>query len=272
MAKVRKTHTQAESDLFLAEAEKLCRHLPEEYCAPILARDLNALHIRLFGKDMDYSQEKVAFNSVLLALYPQCEQRVLGAKDPLYEAIRLAMAANYIDFAQLTSYDEGAIDTVFAAADRATVDKALLQDLKTQLSTAKTLCYLHDNCGEIVLDKLLIATIKRQYPQIIVTSVVRGGNVINDVTLADANQVQLGEVANVIGNGSNVAGTYLAEVNAQTLALMQTSDMIISKGLGNVETLIDEDIPVWYLFMAKCSRMAERFGVSLMETVLYRKG
>ena len=43
-----------------------------------------------------------------------------------------------------------------------------------ELEGAERLVYLLDNCGEIVLDKLVIRILKEQYPQLKITAIVRG--------------------------------------------------------------------------------------------------
>jgi uncharacterized protein with ATP-grasp and redox domains len=53
-----------------------------------------------------------------------------------------------------------------------------------------------DNTGEIVFDKLLIEELLRRGKQ--VTYVVRGGSVINDVTLEDARYVGMDKIVKVI--------------------------------------------------------------------------
>ena len=71
--------------------------------------------------------------------------------------------------------------------------------------SARDILYLADNCGEIVLDRLLI----EQLPAGRVTVAVRGGPILNDATLADAPAVGLNELAEVSDNGSDAPGTIL---------------------------------------------------------------
>lgn len=63
------------------------------------------------------------------------------------------------------------------------------------------LVYLLDNCGEIVLDKLVIRILKEQYPHLKITAVVRGTQVINDATKEDADSIFIiSSCANVTGS------------------------------------------------------------------------
>lgn len=244
----------------------LCKNPPENYCAPLLMRDINVLHKRIFGGIIDYSREKKLFNGALLKIEEKIYSEIMSSDNPVSEALKFAMAANYIDFARIADLDEKSVDYVISSAKKAVPVENILKKFKTELSSAKTLCYLHDNCGEIVLDKVLIRVIKKLYPQICITSVVRGGAVINDVTRSDALEVGLEEYANITGNGTDIPGTYLKEVSEETLSTINKSDIIISKGLGNLETLYGE-ISAYFIFTCKCDHIAERFSSPLWSAV-----
>lgn len=250
-------------DLFKARVKALCENPPAHYCAPLLMRDIDGIHREIYGCGIDYSREKSLFNRLLLNLESEIFARAAASSDPVEEALKFSMAANYIDFARLGDLNEQSVDYVLAVAERAEVDKCVLQSFKSKLKTAKSLCFLHDNCGEIVMDKILLRVIKREYPDIAPVSVVRGSPIINDVTLTDAEEVGLGKVAKVVDNGAGVPGTYLKEISEQTKKLLSKSDVIISKGLGNLETLYGEGYNIFYAFNCKCRHIAERFSLNM---------
>lgn len=269
MKKVERTQNdEGKLQQFKAGVKALCENPPKDYCSPLLMRDINRLHARIFGSGIDYSEEKRLFNLKLLSMEGKLYSRIISSPDPISEGVKFAMASNYIDFARMSDLDEGAVALVIQAANRAEPDEKTLESFKNKLKNAKTLCYLHDNCGEIVLDKVLIRVIKELYPQIFVTSVVRGSAVINDVTEEDAAEVGLAEYAEVISNGSDAPGTYLNEVTPQVKRLLAESNVTISKGLGNLETLYDEGVAAFYLFTCKCNHIASRFGAPLWSVVI----
>lgn len=253
---------------FVDKVRALCANPPKNYCAPLLMRDIDRAYAWIVGTGLDYSEEKAMFDNLLLKMEDKLFQRVISADDCLSEALKFCMAANFIDFARLADLNAESVEYVLSSAARAVPDAVALLSLKNKLETAKTLCFLHDNCGEIVLDKILIRLIKQIYPGVAVTSVVRGGAIINDVTIKDAKAVGLYEFADVIGNGTAIPGTYLKEVSKETLEVLGKSDIIISKGLGNLETLYGEGYNVFYMFTCKCEHIADRFGVSLWSAVL----
>lgn len=251
---------------FRSKVRELCDNPPANYCAPLLMRDIDNVHRAIFGNGIDYSAEKKMFNAAVCAMEDDLFSKICAAADPIAEAIKYAAAANYIDFAKLSDLGADSLNIVTQAATRTIPDPAVLDLLKQRLSSAKTLLYVHDNCGEVVFDKILIRVIKRLYPQVNVTSLVRGGEIINDATRVDAAAIGLEKYATVEDSGEAIPGTYLKELSPRALALFENSDVIISKGLGNLETLYGEGYYIFYIFMCKCEHIARRFSHELWST------
>jgi uncharacterized protein with ATP-grasp and redox domains len=128
---------------------------------------------------------------------------------------------------------------------------------------AKNILYLADNAGEIVFDKLFIEVLKRFYPERghHFTVVVRGAPIINDATMADAEMIDLDEVASVIDNGDNAPATVLHHVSAQTRKIYESADLIISKGQGNFETLNEEKKNIYFMFRVRCPVISRELNV-----------
>ena len=132
-------------------------------------------------------------------------------------------------------------------------------NFQKDLSRAKSLVYLTDNCGEIVLDKLAIKILKEKYPQLDITVIVRGYPVVNDATMEDAEEIGLTDIVKVIGNGSNVGGTWFPGLSNEARTLLEQADVILAKGQGNFETMNDCGLNVYYLFLCKCDLFQRRF-------------
>ena len=128
-----------------------------------------------------------------------------------------------------------------------------------QWLTKKKMVYLTDNCGEIVFDKLLIRKIKEMNPELDITVIVRGGKVLNDATMEDAQMTGLSEIVEVIGNGDDVAGTILSRVSPECLEIMEQADVILAKGQGNFESLHGCGKNIYYLFLCKCDWFMRKF-------------
>ena len=129
--------------------------------------------------------------------------------------------------------------------------------------------YLTDNAGEIVFDRIFAAQIAKRYPPLEITFCVRGGFALNDATRADAEAV--GVPFPVIDNGVCMGGPPLEALSEEAKCAMNTADVIISKGMGNAETLLDCGYNIYYAFLVKCIRFEQRFQKPRMTPMLVRE-
>ena len=178
------------------------------------------------------------------------------------------MIGNYIDFGAMQKVDEAKLDRLLLHAQEMPLQEQEYQSMRQALLSGKSVAYLTDNCGEIVLDKLLMQEIKQINDQAHVTAIVRGHKVLNDATMKDAQQVSLADAAYVMDNGSDIAGTCLDELSQQAKQALDQADVILAKGQANFETLCKCGKNVYYLFMCKCSLFADRFGVPMYHGIL----
>lgn len=185
--------------------------------------------------------------------------------------IKYVCAGNYIDFGPTGSIDDSILGGLLKKAADEKVSEEELVCLKADLSQARKLVYLTDNCGEIVMDKIFIRLLKEQYPELHVTVILRGGPALNDATLDDVAEVGLTELADCIGNGAPITGTDLSAVSDEAERLIRGSDVIISKGQGNFEGLYGEKLNPYFLFLCKCDLFVRRFGLERYASVFARE-
>ncbi len=236
--------------------------------APMIVNKLDKLRMEMFGQNVDYTDIKKYFNEYVMKKQSRIEEEISDADDQLLRGLQYSMTGNYIDFGAMESVSEEKFEVLLSNAKNISLDKVEYQNLKTDLESAKNLVFLHDNCGEIVFDHVLIKTLKEIYPDLHITSMVRGVPVLNDATIDDARQIGLTDTVEVAGNGSTIAGTCLEDVSEDALKIIQNADVIISKGQGNFETLYGCGLNVYYLFMCKCTLFANRFQKNLFEGML----
>ncbi len=240
----------------------------ENESAPMIVNKLDKLRLEMFGMNIDYSDIKQYFNEYVMKKQSRIEAEVSEAEDKLMRALQYSMTGNYIDFGAMESVSEEKFEELLSNAKNISLDDAEYKNLKNDLETAKRLVFLHDNCGEVVFDHVLIKTLKNIYPNLHITSMVRGVPVLNDATIDDARQIGLTDTVEVVGNGSTIAGTCLEDLSKEALEVVQNADVIISKGQGNFETLYGCGLNVYYLFMCKCTLFANRFHKNLFEGML----
>ena len=236
---------------------------------PAVSNELKKLKQEMFGIEEDFTQIKQHFNALMLARENELQKRLDDAEDPFVQAVRYALVGNYIDFGgALKAVEESELTRMIAQADSFTPDSKAIERLRSDVLRAGRLVYLTDNCGEVVMDKLLMRVMGRMNPGAEIIAMVRGFDVLNDATCEDAQQVGLHEVARVMGNGSGVAGTWLEDVSAEARQTLESADVIIAKGQANFETLRGCGMNVHYLFLCKCDLFAKRFQVPRMTAML----
>lgn len=236
--------------------------------APVIVNKLDKLRLEMFGQNTDYTDIKRYFNEYVMKKQTRIETETAEADDALLRALQYSMTGNYIDFGTMENVSEEKFEELLSNAKNISLNEAEYQNLKKDLESAKRLVFLHDNCGEVVFDHVLIKTLKSLYPDLHITSMVRGVPVLNDATIDDALQIGLTDTVEVVGNGSSIAGTCLEAVSKEALEVINYADVIISKGQGNFETLYGCGLNVYYLFMCKCILFANRFHKNLFEGML----
>ena len=249
------------SDLFgMFNTEK------REFSVPAFSRDLHHF-LRQYIKNSDpYKDIKRQSNDLALGMYPALKKMVLESENSFETALRLAIAGNIIDYGVSDHFDlQAALHKVLNfdfAIDHST-------ELKKAVTKAKTVLYLGDNTGEIVFDKLFIETI--MHPNL--WFAVRGAPVINDATLEDARHVGMDEVADVVSNGYDAPSTLLEHCSAEFQELFNKADVIISKGQGNLEGLLDHasEKEIYFLLMVKCDVIADILGVTKDSFVAFNR-
>jgi len=234
---------------------------------PQLAQAAHRMVRELTGNADPYAEIKRHYNEKALELLPACRRWVSESADPLATAVRLAVAGNVIDFGGgWTAFDlEGELCTVLTAPFRAWDYDRFRRDVLQ----AENILFLGDNTGEIVLDRLLVETLRR-VSRAEITFVVRGAPVLNDATVEDARFVGLGELVRVVGNGSDAPGTVLSEVCPDVRDAFGRADVILAKGQGNFETLNEEPGNIYFLFKVKCTVAARMTGAKTGDYMLAR--
>ncbi len=218
-----------------------------------------------------YREIKRETNIKVLKYYKRLTKLVNCSALPLQTAVKVAAAGNIIDFGAKAHGDID-IDHEINNIDNLEFQIFDFLDLENKLKTAKEILYIGDNAGEIVFDRILIAEIKKEYPEIDIVFAVREKPIINDATIKDAQDTGMENDARVISSGSIYPGTVLPETSAEFQRLFGSADVIIAKGQGNYETLSDvEKDGLFFLLRIKCDVVAERIKAQTGSLVLWQK-
>lgn len=258
--KIRKFPDMDKKTEYMKKVMAILSGSEEQDCSPSLSVEIQKLYSEFWNCPMeDFTEIKKEFNQLMLNMEASIEDKIRKADDPLEKALLYARIGNYIDFAAISNVDQSTVITLLDEKSSEALDEEEYKNFLHDLSSARKLVYLTDNCGEIVLDKLAVQILKEQYPDLDITVIVRGYPVVNDATMEDAEEIGLTDLVKVIGNGSNIGGTWIPGINSESRELLYHADVILAKGQGNFETLNDCDLNVYYLFLCKCDLFQRRF-------------
>jgi hypothetical protein len=226
--------------------------------------------IETFQNPDPFKLLKAEQNKKGLELYPHLQQLIQESTDPLFTAVQLAIQGNFIDL--MVSDHSTDVEKALGQELQHPIDEKSFLSFRDKLKKARLLVYLGDNSGEIVFDRILIETIQ-SFVDLEVIFVVRSFPSLNDVTLKEAGQVGMDQVARVIPNGleAPVPGTILYRCSSEFRELFRNSDLIISKGGGNFDTLEAEknhSKDITFLLLSKCLPYCRYFQTQMYKPIL----
>ncbi len=213
---------------------------------------------------------KARQNERMLELEPHLKGLLNEAPDSLYLAVKFAILGNAIDL-MIPDTLVGVEMAIQKRLEETHIPAERFSDLEEKLAESELLLYFGDNSGEIVLDKLLIETI-REEKDLEVVFVVRSLPALNDATLAEAEMVGMNEIASVLENGIDgpLPGTLTSRCSSEVRDLLQRADLVISKGGGNFDTLEEErdSYNITFLLLSKCIPYYNYFQTQLYQPIL----
>ena len=262
------TATEEERLTYIRRLFSILTDIAPGESSPVIVNRILTLQKEMFDQFVDYTDIKKHFNQLMLEQEDWIYADISSATDPIRRALQYVMKGNYIDFGVLSDVNSEKLMELLSQAKDQTIDEQIFEELMQDLTSAKNMVLLTDNCGEIVLDKLLIRTIMSQFPDLQIHVIVRGGHALNDATMEDACQVGLPDLVKVIGNGTCLKGTYLPDISKEARDLLEQADVILSKGQGNFESLQYCGLNIYYLFLCKCDLFTKRFHTHLYNGIL----
>jgi len=259
---------------FRAMAE-LLRLMNKEFRPTAVPADLGTKRDRLIkritGNNDPYRRSKRISNERGLKVLPYAKKLVeegYAQQDRFKKACLCAIVGNIIEFDipghkfTFNSLKRGFRD---AAKDLVIDDTNAVYEIAKK---ASTVLFLTDNAGEIVFDTLLVEQLKNM--GLTVVAAVKGGPVINDATLEDAEASGINKIADkLITTGTDAVGLAPKEFSAEFLEVYNSVDLVFAKGMGYAETLTEYKLkkPHALLFRTKCDPVANFFGVSKEKNV-----
>ena len=252
---------------YLAEVRQIIDTRKDEDTAPYLVYLFNQAYERRFGKAEPYKAVKRTYNDIVLSMESEIRKKIESSSDPLATSIAYARIGNYIDFGAMNHVDSDTFLALLGDAGLRERDLETYEAFVLQCRKASRFLLIADNCGEIVLDKLFLEQLHSAFPEMALSVMVRGAEVLNDVTLEDARYAGIDRLASLISNGSSVAGTIYAMLPQEAKDAIDSADVILAKGQGNYESLCGQGRHMFYSLLCKCRLFTDRFGVPVLTGV-----
>ena len=256
----RECGTEAQATAFCADLLKILQEALDSRNSAWAGAQISQLYAKHFGMGQDrFTEEKRISNEFVLGKMDAIRQRIQNQEDPVFAALQFAILGNYLDFSALkgqVSFEQ--LDQMLEDALHMQLDRTVYQRFLADLEKGKRLLYVTDNAGEIGFDRLLAEELRKRFPHLAITFCVRGLPAHNDATREDAAVVGL--EFPMVDTGNNIGGVEFSLISPECQAAFDESDVILTKGMGNVETMYGCGYNIYYAFLVKCPRIIEFFG------------
>ena len=260
------------TERYLRELTRILKNRREEDTSPYMVYLFDQVFTELYGEQKDYREIKREFNDLVLSMREEILGKIRSAPDSLAEALLYARIGNYIDFGAMKSVDRETFLSLFEREHLGSLNPQVYGAFRQRLRQGKSFVLITDNCGEIVLDGLFLQILHETFPHLTLYTLVRGEEVLNDATRADAERAGIDRFSTVIDSGSAVAGTILGMLPKETAEIVKSADVLLAKGQGNYETMSGCALPVFYSLLCKCDLFTERFQVPLLTGMFLQEG
>ena len=259
---------EAQMILLKKVMERFSPELRTGSSAPILTEIAYSVLREMSGVEDPFHDVKEEFNTLMLDLEECYGDLVRNEDDPLHSALVLAGSANLIDFGAFHHVSRERVLSVLAEHMKNTIlPENTYASFLGLVDKYRSLLILCDNCGEIVLDKILVRELKKRFPDISITCAVRGRPILNDATIEDAVYVGLDRLCKVLSSGSGIAGFDPGNCPSDFSRIYHESPVVLCKGVGNFESSPFGDERLFYLFIVKCENLSKRLGLPLNSIV-----
>ncbi len=236
----------------LREVASIDYSLTPAHLGTIISRRIK----KLTGIEDPYKEEKKKQNEIGKKIYKILKEIISGSKNSVVDAIKISCVGNSIDLGAT-----GIINIDFDKIKKELnfeLEEKKLKDFIEKLKKAKSVFFISDNAGEIMFDKVFLEEIKDK--KLYVS--VKTKPIINDITIEEIDDTGIKDFAEIIETGTDSIGIMMDEVTDEFKKIFFTADMVIAKGHGNFETLVDSKREVFFMLKAKCDYVAQTLKIS----------
>ncbi|OYT30751.1 MAG: hypothetical protein B6U94_05510 [Thermofilum sp. ex4484_79] len=221
------------------------------------------------GVDDPYKSYKEESNRIASSLLERVREKIEIARgfEKFRKLVILAINSNMLDPGTPYNFTPRQLEQVLFDPNLKIDDTKKIYSKFFQVSS---IVYLLDNCGEALFDLLLVEFLAENVSADIIV-VAKGKPYQNDVTYNEALKLGFQEYAKVLSTESDAAGPIKGFISDRVLEEISNADLVISKGMANYETFLDEPFSntVAFLLKAKCVPVATSLRVKPGDSIAY---
>jgi uncharacterized protein with ATP-grasp and redox domains len=221
---------------------------------------------------------KIKSNLEFKKISPIIEKEIMSLSYPekLNTLFLFAIGANMVDFStgghSIEIDDIARIILEFPQEDLKIND---FDKLWVLIQSSKKIIYLSDNCGEVVIDNLIVEQLVKDL-KLEVYFGLKDGPIANDCTLDDFSRDNLPFVATETFAVSSSFGWNLDQSTMRFKELLEEADLLIVKGQSNYETTLNNLLrypdykfpPIFCILRTKCQVITKHLGVPLGSNII----
>ncbi len=245
---------------------------------PDFSTEIFTLIAEKTGTKDPFLQIKIQSNEFFKELLPKIEGSLihLPPKNMLYKLILYSIAANMVDFStggHHVDLDDIANNIVHFPNEGLAIDH--FDELYSLIENMNKIVYLSDNCGEVVVDNLVVKFLVQEMGKEVYFG-LKGGPIANDCMIEDFTRDGLPKYATEIFPVCSSFGWNLDQTTDYFTDLLKTCELLIVKGQSNFETTLNNlnrypDFsfpPIFCILRTKCKVITETIGVPLGSNVV----
>ncbi len=246
---------EARRKVLAGRVARLLADLPPGEVPARVATGLQALAREVLGTEDPYRRVKQAELDRFGETAARAEELVAAAPDALAAAVRLSVFGNIMDSGIIER------ETIEDARTRLPSGSGAWEMppcLRERIARAARVGVLLDNAGEVAFDVPLLSRLARAGKSVWIG--VKGGPVIDDLTEPEARAIGLGVYGEIVSNGNQGVGTDLDLCAREFRERIASSDLVLSKGQANFETLVGRVRHAFFLLRCKCPVVSRALG------------
>lgn len=245
---------------------------------PDFSTEIFSLIAQETGTSDPFLEIKKESNKYFQDLVPKIVDSFEGkmVKNIVRELFLFTIAANMVDFStggHTVDLDEIARTIIQFPEEGLAIND--FQKLYDYITDAKKIVYLSDNCGEVVIDNIMVELLVKFLKKETYLG-LKGGPVANDCSLEDFERDKLPFTATETFIVSSSFGYNLHQVTDRFKELLKDTDLLIVKGQSNYETTLNNLVrypdfdfpPTFCILRTKCKVITDNLSVPLGSNVI----